>query len=138
MSQNYLRYCSIIANGVGSIDLSTLRCRFNITQATMQAPNLMKLMVTNPLPQMAQQFVKKEFQNITVDAGYQSNHGIIFQGKIVFRSLGARARPTRCSRSGPRTATRATITRWSTRRIRPDRRRNSISTPRCRRSGNMA
>ena len=59
----------------------------------MQAPNLMKLMVTNPLPQMAQQFVKKEFQNITVDAGYQSNHGIIFKGKIVF-SISGRESPT--------------------------------------------
>ena len=59
----------------------------------------MKLMVTNRGPDGAA-VRQKEFQNITVDV---ANHGIIFQGKIVLRSLGARARPTRCSRSGPRT-----------------------------------
>ena len=94
MTQNYLRYCSIIADGVGSIDLSTLRCRFHITQATMQAPNLMKLMVTNPLPQMAQQFVKKEFQEhhgrrrLPEQPRHRS-----FKGDIVF-SIYGRESPT--------------------------------------------
>jgi hypothetical protein len=82
MTQQYLRYCMVTVDGVGSIDLSTLRCRFNISQGTMLTPSILKLMVTNPLPTLAQQFAQKEYKKIKVDAGYQDGHGIIFQGNI--------------------------------------------------------
>jgi hypothetical protein len=93
MTQQYLRYCSVTADGVGSIDVSNLRCRFHITQATMQAPNLCQLMISNLSPQRAQQFVDKEFKHISIDAGYQDGHGIIFQGNIVF-AISGRESPT--------------------------------------------
>jgi hypothetical protein len=91
MTRQYLRYCSIIADD--SIDVSTLRCRFHITQATMQAPNLCRLMLSNLTPQRAQQFVQKEFKRIKIDAGYQDGHGIIFQGNIVY-AISGRESPT--------------------------------------------
>ena len=50
MTQQYLRYCTVTADGVGSIDFSSLRCRFHITQATMQAPNLCRLMLATNQP----------------------------------------------------------------------------------------
>jgi hypothetical protein len=78
----YLRYCTVTADGVGSIDVSTLRCRFNISQWTMQTPNILKLQVSNMLPATARQFVQKEYKHIQVDAGYLDGHGIIFQGDI--------------------------------------------------------
>jgi hypothetical protein len=92
MSQ-YLRYCTVTADGVGSLDFSNLRCRFHITQATMEAPNLCRLLISNMTPQNAQRFVDKEFKRISIDAGYQDGHGIIFQGNIVY-AISGRESPT--------------------------------------------
>ena len=76
----YLRYCSVTADS--SIDFSTLRCRFQISQWTMQTPSILKLVISNITPAHAQQFVHKEYKTITIDAGYQDGHGIIFKGDI--------------------------------------------------------
>jgi hypothetical protein len=98
----YLRFASITADGVGSINLTEgqqgapalgLRCRFEISQWTMQAPNILKLMVSNILPATARQFVQKEFAHIQIDAGYQDGHGIIFQGNIT-QAIYGRESPT--------------------------------------------
>lgn len=98
----FLRYCAVTSDGGEFLDPGTdnngspgmgLRVRFEITQMTMQSPNILKLMVTNPLPQTAQQFVKKEFAHIKIDAGYQDGHGVIFQGDIKFAIYG-RESPT--------------------------------------------
>lgn len=79
MSQ-YLRYCSVTADD--TIDLSTLRCRFEIKQWTMQQPNILKLIISNIQPQRARQLCALEYKKIKVDAGYQDGHGVIFQGDI--------------------------------------------------------
>jgi len=76
----YLRYCSVTADS--SIDFSTLRCRFQISQWTMQTPSILKLIISNITPAHAQQFVHQEYKTITIDAGYQDGHGIIFKGDI--------------------------------------------------------
>jgi hypothetical protein len=90
----YLRFCSITASGgAGTIDVSTLRCRFEIDQWTMQAPNVLKLLVSNILPATARQFVQKEFASIQIIAGYQDNNGVIFQGNIV-QAIYGRESPT--------------------------------------------
>jgi len=76
----YLRYCSVIADD--TIDLSNLRCRFEISQWTMQTPNILKLVVSNLLPATARRFCEKEYKHLILDAGYEDGHGIIFQGDI--------------------------------------------------------
>jgi hypothetical protein len=90
----YLRYASITADGgAGTIDVSTLRCRFHIEQRPLTTPSILKLEVSNILPATAQQFVKKEYSHITLDAGYQDGHGIIFQGTVI-QAIYGRESPT--------------------------------------------
>jgi hypothetical protein len=123
----YLRFCQITADGgAGTIDVSTLRCRFYISQGTMLTPSILKLEVSNILPATAQRFAHKEFAHIKIDAGYQDGHGIIFQGNIKQAIYGRKARPTRFSRSMPPTATTGTITRQRTPCCLQGRRRSSI------------
>lgn len=90
MSQ-YLRYASVTADDTA--DFSSFRCRFNISQWTLQTPNILKLVISNILPTRAQKFVKKEYKHIVIDAGYQDGHGIIFQGNIV-QAIYGRESPT--------------------------------------------
>jgi baseplate hub protein gp41 len=90
----YLRFCQITADGgAGTIDVSTLRCRFRISQGTMITPSILKLEVSNILPSTGQQFANKEYAHIKIDAGYQDGHGIIFQGNIV-QAIYGRESPT--------------------------------------------
>jgi hypothetical protein len=91
----YLRFCNVTVGGAASamFDGDGLRIRFEINQWTMQAPNLLKLIITNPAPNTAQKFTQKEYMSVQVDAGYVSNHGIIFQGDIK-QSIYGRESPT--------------------------------------------
>jgi len=87
----YLRFASVTSDN--SIDLSNLRCRFEINQWTMQTPNILKLVVSNMLPSRARQFVQQEYKHLQIDAGYQDGHGVIFQGNIV-QAIYGRESPT--------------------------------------------
>lgn len=90
----YLRYCAITADGGGgTIDVSTLRCRFYISQRPLLSPSILKLEVSNILPSRAQQFVKMEYKSIKIDAGYLDGHGVIFQGNIL-QAIYGRESPT--------------------------------------------
>jgi hypothetical protein len=91
MTDQFLRFCSVTLDSL--LDVSTLRCRFKIEQGTMLTPNTLKLMITNPLPARAQAIVKQEYKHIKIDAGYQSNHGVIFQGNII-QAIYGRESPT--------------------------------------------
>jgi hypothetical protein len=50
-------------------------------------------MISNLSPQRAAQFTQKEFKRISIHAGYQDGHGIIFQGNIVY-AISGRESPT--------------------------------------------
>jgi hypothetical protein len=92
----YDRYCSITLSGAGgTFDLAKLRCRFTIKQSTSATPGTLLLKITNQNPKIARQLasMKSEYTNVVVDAGYQSGHGIIFKGNIVFATYG-RESPT--------------------------------------------
>jgi hypothetical protein len=91
VTDQFLRFCSVTLDS--SIDVSTLRCRFKIEQGTMLTPSVLTLMITNPLPSRAQAVVKQEYKHIKIDAGYQSNHGTIFQGNII-QAIYGRENPT--------------------------------------------
>ena len=87
----YLRYVAVTADDTA--DFSTLRCRFQISQWTTQTPSILKLIISNPEPARAQQFVQQEYKTITIDAGYQDGHGVIFKGDIK-QSIYGRESPT--------------------------------------------
>ena len=90
MSENWIRYISIVAEGAaGSLELSNMRCRVTTKQNTVSSPNLADIRITNLSPATAQPFIKKgEYSKITITAGYQNSYGVIFKGDIVQAVIG--------------------------------------------------
>jgi len=79
----YLRACSlIVTNSSGNgLDLSSLRVVFNVKKTSDQTPNSMIVRVYN-LTDATQKQIQKEFTKVILQAGYQSNYGVIFSGNI--------------------------------------------------------
>lgn len=83
MTQQYLRRCSlIVSTGSQGLDLSALRIQFRVMQADVDSPNTLVARVWNLSRQTAQS-IRDEYQQVTLQAGYQAgNFAIIFQGTI--------------------------------------------------------
>jgi baseplate hub protein gp41 len=65
------------------IDLSNLRIQFKVTAMDVDAPPTATIRVINPSDNTAQR-IQKEFQSVTLQAGYENgNFGVIFQGTIL-------------------------------------------------------
>lgn len=81
----YLRKASLIIGqneaSRGAIDLSELRFRFSVKRGDIQTPNTADIRVYNVNEQTAQA-VEKEFERVVLQAGYEGNFGIIFDGQI--------------------------------------------------------
>ena len=79
----YIRKCSIVVStAVGNgIDVAGLRCTFNIKKSFAQTPNVSTVRIYNLAKDTANQ-IKKEFSRIVVQAGYESNYGLISDGNI--------------------------------------------------------
>lgn len=86
--QQYLRKGSLLVgkdNGDG-LDLSALRFAFSIRRGDMQTPNSADIRVYNVSDDTANQILqfqpKPEYTRVVIQAGYESNYGIIFDGEI--------------------------------------------------------
>ena len=79
----YLRKCTLIVAGASGegLDLSPMRIVFKTKKSDAQTPNTAEIRVYNLAPATAQQ-IRKEFTTVTLQAGYESNYGIIFTGNI--------------------------------------------------------
>lgn len=84
MSQEqYLRKCTLLvsnANGDG-LDLSKLHIKFVVKRSDTQAPNIAEIKIYNLEDKTAQR-IQKEFSKVVLQAGYEQNFGVIFQGNI--------------------------------------------------------
>lgn len=84
MSQlQYLRKCTLIVAGASGdgLDLSPMRIVFKTKKSDAQTPNTAEIRVYNLAPATAKQ-IREEFKTVTLQAGYESNYGIIFTGNI--------------------------------------------------------
>lgn len=82
-AQQYLRACTLIvatSSGQG-LDLSKLRIKFKIKRSDTVTPNTADIRVYN-LDEETAILIRKEFTRVILQAGYQSNFGVIFQGNI--------------------------------------------------------
>jgi hypothetical protein len=79
----YLKKISlVVANNAGAgIDLSNLRIKFEVTKGDVQTPNATQITVYN-LSEDTVSRVQKEFTQVILQAGYESNFGVIFKGTI--------------------------------------------------------
>lgn len=84
MSQEqWLRKCTLLVsdrNGEG-LDLSQLRIKFLVKRSDTQTPNMAEIRVYNLEDKTAQR-IQKEFSKVVLQAGYESNFGVIFQGNV--------------------------------------------------------
>lgn len=81
--QQYIRRCNLIVatdKGEG-LDLSGLRIKFSIKKSDAQTPNTAEITVYNLAEDTAHR-IRKEFSSISLQAGYESNYGVIFAGNI--------------------------------------------------------
>lgn len=80
--RQYLRKASlIVGDDDDALDLSELRFRFSIRRGDIQTPNTAEIRVYNLAPNTTQR-VQKEFTRVIIQAGYDGNFGLIFDGTI--------------------------------------------------------
>lgn len=87
MSDNFIRACRIDLSGSSSATIkgggdTDLKIVFAVQFWTSQTPNACRIRVYNVSPSTRAAFQNKQFQKISLSAGYQSNMGLIFQGDI--------------------------------------------------------
>jgi hypothetical protein len=82
-TQQYLRTCQLIVfgNDLSGLDLSALRIKFSVKRSDTMTPNVADIRVYNLEEQTALR-IRKEFTKVVLQAGYEGNFGVIFQGNI--------------------------------------------------------
>ena len=83
-AQEYGRKFSLIlADGDGKgIDFADFKVEFRIHRGDVQTPNSLDARIFNVAPSTANKIGLKEFTQVAVQAGYENNYGLIFQGGI--------------------------------------------------------
>ncbi|MQB09516.1 hypothetical protein DXT96_06550 [Agrobacterium sp. ICMP 6402] len=76
-----------MAGGGDSVDLSQLRIRFQVTQHNLQSPNVGDITISNLSDQTVKR-IKGEGTEVTLEAGYEQNPGLIFKGQIIQKRSG--------------------------------------------------
>lgn len=77
------RKCTLVVStrsGAG-LDLSQLRIKFAVKRSGIMTPNVADIRVYN-LDLQTAAIIKKEFTQVVLQAGYEGNYGVIFQGNI--------------------------------------------------------
>src|SRR6476469_1879872 len=93
MSRLYGRYCDLtVEGGPGELNLSEFRITFEIDKNTIQTPNPAVIRIYNISRETAAK-ISKEYKTMTLDAGYNENHGVIYRGNIRYTRWG-RESPT--------------------------------------------
>ncbi|MFJ7441295.1 phage protein [Methylorubrum thiocyanatum] len=87
--QQFIRNISLtVSGGGGVLDFSRLRVTFVVEQSNTQRPNVAEISVYNVKRETANRFIGKQFTDVTLTAGYESNSGVIFKGNIKFARFG--------------------------------------------------
>ncbi len=81
--RQWLRACSITLadSGGQGLDLAALRVTFTTRKGDAETPNTADIRIYNLSPATANR-IEKEFTRVVLEAGYQSNSGVIFDGSI--------------------------------------------------------
>lgn len=79
----YLRTCTLLVSNrtLNALDLSQFRIKFVVKRSDTMTPNVADIRVYNLSAETAL-VIQKEFTQVTLQAGYQGNYGVIFQGNI--------------------------------------------------------
>lgn len=79
----YGRTCQLIVatKKLSALDLSQFRIKFVVKRSDTMTPNVADIRVYN-LSEETAILIQKEFTQVTLQAGYEGNYGVIFQGNI--------------------------------------------------------
>lgn len=81
-NEQFIRKTSLkVVNGSKSLDLSELQFTFHTAQQDVESPNNCAIRVFNLAPSTAK-LIQDEFDKVILEAGYESNSGVIFTGNI--------------------------------------------------------
>jgi hypothetical protein len=82
-SQQYGRVCTLLVSNrkLDGLDLSQFRIKFSVKRSDTMTPNVADIRVYNLSDETVLK-IQKEFTQVTLQAGYESNFGVIFQGNI--------------------------------------------------------
>jgi hypothetical protein len=82
-TMQYIRRCNLIVAGKtgDGLDLGSLHVKFKITKSDSQTPNAADITVYNLTENTAKQ-IRDEYSRVVLQAGYESNYGVIFAGNI--------------------------------------------------------
>ena len=79
----YLRMIKLtIGDNAEALDMSELRIRFSIRRGDISTPNTADIRVYNVSENTAQK-VQQEFTRVRLEAGYDGNFGLIFDGTVI-------------------------------------------------------
>lgn len=81
-TEQWIRKASLIVGTEDALDLSDLRFIFRIKRGDTQTPNTLHVRVYNVAEQTALRTMK-EFTRVVLQAGYEGNYGIVFDGTII-------------------------------------------------------
>lgn len=78
--EQWLRKCTLILGGNGDgVDVSQLRITFTVKKTSVQTPNEAEIKIYNLSSETAAQ-IQREFSRVILQAGYQNNFAVIFDG----------------------------------------------------------
>ena len=78
----------LIADAGGeALDLSGFRVIFEVAKTGTEAPNTAKIDIYNLAPTTAQKILSGEMKRIVLQAGYESNFGVLFDGGIMASTM---------------------------------------------------
>lgn len=82
-SEQFGRAFNLVVFGtdLNGLDLSNLRCKFVIKRSDTMTPNVADIRVYN-LDEETAIRIRNEFKRVILQAGYEGNYGVIFQGNI--------------------------------------------------------
>lgn len=94
MTKQWLRKCVLKVEGAGEdLDMSELRIRFQVEQATGFRPHVAYISITNLSDRTAQK-IHEEGKLVTLEAGYEDGWGVIFKGEMFQKRGNSRETPT--------------------------------------------
>lgn len=88
------RYCRLFvgsSDDATALDLTGLRILFEIEKSAVGFPSMAKITVYN-LSDSSRQRIRKEFDRVSLEAGYDNDNGVIFNGQI-FNAFNRRVQP---------------------------------------------
>lgn len=82
-NRQFIRHFQLVVFGTNlqGLDLSALHCKFSVKRSSNMTPNCADIRIYN-LDQNTALQIKRQYTQVIIQGGYDSNYGVIFKGNI--------------------------------------------------------